>query len=94
LDQVCALVKERRYRVTGTAAREAGALSLEEADIVACVIGLNEAVFYKSMQALNRPGFWQDVYRPEYGGIQLYVKLQLEGAVPDDLVVIIQFKRR
>lgn len=80
--------------MTGASARGAGELGFDEADIFACVVGLTGAEFYKSMEADARPGFWQDVYRPTYGGIELYVKVQLEGAAPDELSVIIQFKRR
>lgn len=45
------------------------------------------------MEAEKRPGFWQDVYRTEHGGIRLYVKVQLETQASGDLVVVIQFKR-
>lgn len=58
-----------------------------------CVGALDSAHFYKTMDAKMRPGFWQDVYRTEHGGIPLYVKIQLEGTNPDDLLVVIQFKR-
>ena len=50
--------------------------------------------FHETMEAEKRPGFWQDVYRTEHGGILLYVKVQLEDSAPDDLLVVIQFKRR
>ena len=65
---------------------EAGELGFDESDIVECVGALSSAHFYKTMEAEKRRGFWQDVYRTEYGGIPLYVKLQLEGQTPGDTV--------
>ena len=93
LKRVVALVAAQRYRVTGVAARGAGELGFDESDIVECIGSLTPADFYKTMEAEKRAGFWQDVYRTEHGGIPLYVKVQLEGTDPDDLVVVIQFKR-
>lgn len=93
LTRVVALIAARRYRITGLAVNEAGELGFDESDIVECVGTLSSAHFYKTMEAEKRPGFWQDVYRTEYGGIPLYVKLQLEGQTPGDLLVVIQFKR-
>ena len=88
------LMASERYRVTGSASQGAGELGFDEDDIVACVRVLHEGVFYKCMQASRRPGYWQDVYHPNHGGIDLYVKVQIEGTDPEDLVVIISFKRR
>ena len=53
------------------------------------VVALQATDFYKSMASEMRPGTWQDVYRPVYLGIPLYVKLQL---TPARLVVVISFK--
>lgn len=93
-----ALVREllaaKRYRLTGIAVIGAGELGFDEADIVGCVSRLDESLFYKTMEAERRPGYWQDVYRPVHGGIELYVKVQVEGKDPDELLVVIQFKRR
>jgi len=93
LARVAALVATTRYRMTGLAVKEAGELGFDESDIVECVGALSSAHFYKTMQAEKRPGFWQDVYRTEHGGIPLYMKIQLEGTNPNDLLVVIQFKR-
>ena len=90
---VVALIAAGSYWITGAAARGAGDLGFDESDIVECVGALVAADFYKAMEAKKRPGFWQDVYRTEHGGIPLYVKVQLEGLSPDELVVVIQFKR-
>ena len=93
LTRVVTLMATTRYRLTGRAVNEAGELGFDEDDIVECVCALTSAHFYKTMEADKRPGFWQDVYRTEHGGIPLYVKGQLEGMNPDDLLVVIQFKR-
>ena len=93
LATVAALLAARHYRITGEAFRGAGELGLDEADIVDCVGALSTACFYKTMEAEKRPGFWQDVYRTEHGGIALYVKVQLETQASSDLLVVIQFKR-
>ena len=94
LQRVQELVTLVRYRISGTAVNGAGDLGFDEQDVVACVGALVTADFYKTMEATHRPGFWQDVYRPVYGGIDVYVKVQLEGTDPDDTAVLIQFKRR
>jgi hypothetical protein len=91
--RVLALIAARQYRITGGAVQGAGELGFDESDIVECVGALRASDFYKTMVAEMRPGFWQDVYRTEHGGIPLYVKVQLEGLNPDELVVVIQFKR-
>jgi hypothetical protein len=93
LVRVVELFATKRYRITGLAVQEAGELGFDESDVVECVGALSVAHFYKTMEATRRPGFWQDVYRTEHGGIPLYVKIQLEGTNPNDLLVVIQFKR-
>jgi hypothetical protein len=93
LARVIALLAAKCYRITGLAVKEAGELGFDESDIVECIGALSSAHFYKTMEAERRPGFWQDVYRTEHGGIPLYVKVQLEGSSPSDLLVVIQFKR-
>jgi hypothetical protein len=93
LARVVGLLAARQYRITGLAVQGAGELGFDESDIVECVSALRATDFYKTMEAERRPGFWQDVYRTEHGGIPLYVKVQLDGRNPDELVVVIQFKR-
>ena len=86
---VVALIAAGSYQIRGAAARGAGDLGFDESDIVECVGALVAADFYKTMEAKKRPGFWQDVYRTEHGGIPLYMKIQLEGTDPNDLFVVI-----
>jgi motility quorum-sensing regulator / GCU-specific mRNA interferase toxin len=54
-----------------------------------CLLALTAADFYKSMESEAVPGLWQDVYRPVFEGLALYVKLQIWA---DGLVVVISFK--
>lgn len=94
LERVQELIGTRRYRLTAIAAKGAGELGFDEDDIVDCVLALTPEAFYKPMPAEKLPGAWQDVYRPTHLGIPLYVKLQIVGERPDELAVIIQFKRQ
>ncbi len=68
----------------------AAELYLDEQDVCACLLALDDGDFYKTMESVKRPGLWQDVYRPRYAGHSLYLKVQLDvrsGAV------VISFKR-
>ncbi len=79
------------FRITFSARAGAALLGLGEADIVRCVLELRQSDFYKSMEAETAPGLWQDVYRPVFEGLLLYVKVQI--AIQGDAVVI-SFKER
>ncbi|MQA91303.1 MAG: mRNA interferase MqsR [Gemmatimonas sp.] len=59
-------------------------------DICDCILTLESGDFYKTMPARHMPGFWQDVYRPQFGGFALYVKVQ----IVDNRSVVISFKER
>lgn len=93
LARVRQLVVLQRFRITNTATRGAGELGLDLPDILACVANLSNGDFYKSMHAKHAPGLWQDVYRPIFRDTALYVKIQIVGSSPDDLTVVISFKR-
>jgi len=41
------------------------------------------------MESETVPGLWQDVYRPVFEGLAMYLKLQIAF---DGLVVVISFK--
>ena len=58
-------------------------------DIVTCVLEITEDDFYKSMPSRQRPGTFQDVYRPTHDGLNLYVKLQSDSR---NKAVVISFK--
>lgn len=94
LELVKALIANRRYLVTLTASQGAGALGLDERDVIDCALALDERQFYKSMDATKVAGLRQDVYRPRWAGFDLYMKVQIVGEHPADTAVIISFKRR
>ena len=77
--------------VTVAARRGAGEAGFGEADIISAVLELGSSDFYKTMEAEQYPGRWQDVYRLEFRGVALYIKLQLSA---DGRAVVIQFKPR
>jgi hypothetical protein len=82
-------VRAQRYRVTRIAFDGAAALGLDGSDIEDCVLQLSDRDFYKTMPAESGRGQMQDVYRPTYNGIAIYLKLQ-----HDTQAFIIQFKER
>lgn len=90
LGQVQRMVGDGEYRITLSAARGAQQLGFDEKDIVACVRGLADADFGKTMRSEKVPGLMQDVYRPVYLGRELYVKLQLGS---DGKAVVVSFKQ-
>ena len=94
LELVKALIANRRYRVTLTAAKGAGELGLDERDVIDCALALDESHFFKSMDSTRMAGRRQDVYRPRWAGFDLYMKVQIVGQHPADTAVIISFKRR
>ena len=67
----------------------ASKLELSESDIIESVLELSSGDFYKSMPGRHRPGTFQDVYKPTYHGLHLYVKLQMSRR---DEAVVISFK--
>ena len=93
LELVKHLIGSPRRIITRTSQLSAGELGLDEQDIVECIAALSESSFYKSMPAEKRPGTWQDVYRTTFAGFDLYVKVQIIDTSPDDIVVVISFKR-
>jgi hypothetical protein len=87
------------YRIEPIAVNGAGALKLDEKDIVACVLALDcrprreGGDFHKTMASNTRPGTFQDVYRPQYLGRRIYCKLQIMTTKRGDVAAVIQFKR-
>ena len=60
---------------------------MEFSDVLAVVMALTPADFYKSMTTHADHTVWQDVYRPSTGVSDVYLKL----TVMDD-VLIVSFK--
>lgn len=87
LTVVKALIDGRRLRVTKTAREGGAALGFDFDGMVAVVMALTSADFYKSMTTFADHQVWQDVYRPTTSMGEIYLKL----TVIDD-VLIVSFK--
>jgi motility quorum-sensing regulator/GCU-specific mRNA interferase toxin len=87
LSVVKAMIEAGKVRST-KAAREGGtALGFDFDSMVAVVMALTTADFYKSMTTYADHQTWQDVYRPTTPAGEVYLKL----TVIDD-VLIVSFK--
>ncbi len=87
LTVVKAFVGAGKVRVTQSARMGATALGLELSDMLAVVMALTPADFYKSMTTHADHTVWQDVYRPSTQAGDVYLKL----TVMED-VLIVSFK--
>jgi motility quorum-sensing regulator/GCU-specific mRNA interferase toxin len=87
LSSVKALVEAGKVRTTHAARVGANELGLELSDMLAVVMALTPAEFYKSMTTHADHTVWQDVYRPSTQAGDVYLKL----TVIDD-VLIVSFK--
>jgi motility quorum-sensing regulator / GCU-specific mRNA interferase toxin len=81
------LVESGKVRTTQTARAGAVALGFGYFDMLAVVLALKPADFYKSMTTYADHTIWQDVYRPKTTAGDVYLKL----TVIDD-VLIVSFK--
>lgn len=84
LTVVKALVAAGKVRATHSARSEATALGLKLSDMLAVLIALTPADFYKSMTTHADHTVWQDVYRPSTRAGDVYLKL----TVIDDMLII------
>lgn len=64
-------------------------MGMDTTAIETCVLGLTGDDFFKTMPAEKIAGLFQDVYRPQFQGWQVYLKLQITGDA-----VVISFKER
>ena len=87
LTVVKALVEAGKVRTTHAARCGATELGFDLADMLAVVMALRSADFYKSMTTHVDHTVWQDVYRPSTSAGDVYLKL----TVIDD-VLIVSFK--
>ena len=87
LSMVKAFVEAGKVRATHSARLGATALGMEVSDMLAVVMTLTPADFYKSMTTHADHKVWQDVYRPSTPAGDVYLKL----TVIDD-VLIVSFK--
>jgi motility quorum-sensing regulator/GCU-specific mRNA interferase toxin len=87
LPVVKALVEAGKVRATHSARLGATGLGFELSDMLAVVMALTAADFYKSMTTHADHTVWKDVYRPSTQAGDVYLKL----TVIDD-VLIVSFK--
>lgn len=87
LSVVKALVDEGKVRTTQTARAGAAELGFDYSSMLAVVMALKSADFYKSMTTHADHTVWQDVYRTSTLVGDVYLKL----TVIDD-VLIVSFK--
>lgn len=87
LSVIKGLVQAGRVGATNSARMGAAALGFELPDMLAVVMALTIADFYKSMTTYADHTVWQDVYRPSTPAGNVYLKL----TVIDD-VLIVSFK--
>jgi motility quorum-sensing regulator/GCU-specific mRNA interferase toxin len=84
---VKALIEAGAVRTTYNAEQGAAQLGMSIPDMLAVVMALTTADFYKSMTTYADHRVWQDVYRPSTPAGDVYLKL----TVIDD-VLIVSFK--
>jgi motility quorum-sensing regulator/GCU-specific mRNA interferase toxin len=89
LNHIKELIKTDAYFITQSALDGAMDLNFDITDILAVISTLRDTDFYKTMESEKKMGYYQDVYRPTYQGIDLYVKIQISGKA-----VVISFKRK
>ena len=87
LSRVKELVEAGKVRTTHSARVGATALGLSYTEMIAVVLALRSADFYKSMTTYADHTIWQDVYRPKTVAGDVYLKL----TVIDD-VLMVSFK--
>lgn len=87
LSVVKVLTEAGKVRTTHTARAGADALGLDYAGMLAVVLALKPADFYKSMTTHADHTIWQDVYRPNTSAGDVYLKLTVI-----DEVLIVSFK--
>ena len=84
LSMVNAFVEAGKVRATHSARLGATALGMEVSDMLAVVMALTPADFYKSMTTHADHKVWQDVYRPSTPAGDVYLKL----TVIDDVLIV------
>ena|ERR1700692_2487935 len=84
LSRVKELIEAGRVRTTHSARVGATALSFSFSQMVAVVLELKSADFYKSMTTYADHTIWQDVYRPKTPAGDVHLKL----TVIDDVLIV------
>lgn len=81
------MIESGQVRATKAAREGATALGINYDGMIAVVLALTAADFYKSMTAHADHRVWQDVYRPTTAAGEVYLKLTVI-----DGVLIVSFK--
>lgn len=89
LSVVRRLILEGQVRATVSALNGAALLGLDFDDVLAVLMELRPADFYKSMTTHGDLRIWQDVYQPLTSAGRIYLKI----TVIDD-VLVVSFKER
>jgi len=89
LSDVAEFIRKRKRVITVSAIQHAHQLGFSETEIYDIILELDWTDFCKSMASYSDHKLWQDVYKIERKGINLYIKLQ----VRDDKAVIVSFKK-
>jgi hypothetical protein len=80
-----------KLNMTATAMNDQYLLGFSDQDVVDAIQALTGADFYKSMPPVHEDfTAWQDVYKPEFRGIKLYIKFQVGNRGE----LIVSFKKR
>jgi len=80
-----------KLNVTGTAVRSAAALGFGRTEIVATILNMRRAHFYKSMTSYGDHRIWQDVYHVPSEVGTLYVKFTADVVTA---FLLLSFKRK
>ncbi len=75
--------------LTGSALDGITDAGMDVDDALEVIQSLKTTMFYKSMTTYANHSVWQDVYRPSWNGLPLYVKIQRS-----DEYFVISFKER
>ncbi|QSB02670.1 type II toxin-antitoxin system MqsR family toxin [Methylomonas sp. EFPC1] len=84
LSVIRTLIADGKVRTTKSAREGAAALGFDFDGMLAVILGLTGADFYKSMTTHADHKVWQDVYRPKTLVGDVYLKL----TVVDDVLVV------
>lgn len=76
---------------TAVARKGAAELGMNVEDMFLVLTTLTMRDFYKSMTSFADHTSWQDVYRPVFRGVPLYLKLTI---IPECNLLVVSFKRR
>lgn len=89
LESIKKLISKGESIITTSALTGAAELGFMDEDIYSAILLLSDEDFYKTMASTKRKSTYQDVYRKEYKGVLLYIKLQIV-----EQAIVISFKEK